>query len=102
MAAALSWSNEALDDIDGIAQFISRDSIQHARRVVETLFDLGDEISEQPLLGRTVPELGDPKVREPFLYSYRVIYEIGDQRVDILAVLHGRRLIESIGDRFER
>lgn len=40
MAAELSWSGEALDDIDAIAQFIARDSPHHAQRVVEALFDL--------------------------------------------------------------
>lgn len=97
MARTLIWSNEALDDIDAIAQFIARDSPQHACRVVEALFELSDSIAEQPLLGRMVPEYGSPKVRERFLYSYRVLYEIGDERIDLLAVIHGRRLLESIG-----
>ena len=39
-------------------------------------------------------------MRERFLYSYRLIYEISDERMDILAVIHGRRLLESIEDRF--
>ena len=34
MAQVIVWSNEALDDIDSIAEFISRDSIHHAQRVV--------------------------------------------------------------------
>ena len=33
----------------------------------------GDEIGEQPMIGRIVPELQRPKLRERFLYSYRVI-----------------------------
>ncbi|MHB8913161.1 MAG: hypothetical protein ACYC42_11055 [Lysobacter sp.] len=35
MAAELIWSSESLDDIDAIAQFIGRDSLHHAQRVVE-------------------------------------------------------------------
>lgn len=100
MARALIWSDEALDDIDAIAQFIARDSEHHARRVVETLFALGDAITEQPLAGRIVPELGNREVRERFLYSYRLIYEIADEQIAVVAVLHGRRLIDSIGERF--
>jgi len=38
-------------------------------------------------------------VRERFLYSYRVIYEVSSARVTVLAVLHGRRLLESVEDR---
>lgn len=100
MAATLIWSGEALDDIDAIAQFIGRDSPHHAQRVVEGLFELGDVIVTHPLAGRLVPELGDAQVRERFLYSYRVIYEIRPAHVEVLAVLHGRRLLESISDRF--
>lgn len=47
-------------------------------------------------MGRVVPELGDEQVREQFLYSYRLIYELGERRVEMLAVIHGRRLLESI------
>jgi len=42
MARSLIWSTEALDDIDAIAQSIARDSPQHARKVVEALFELSD------------------------------------------------------------
>lgn len=101
MAAALIWSSEALDDIEALAQFIGRDSPHHAQRVVEGLFELGAVIVAHPLAGRMVPELGDPQVRERFLYSYRLIYEVRADRAEVLAVLHGRRLLESIGERFE-
>ena len=101
MVAALIWSSGSLDDIDAIAQFISRDSPHHAQRVVEGLFELGELIAAHPLAGRVVPELGDVQVRERFLYSYRLIYEARPDRIAVLAVLHGRRLLESIGERFE-
>lgn len=101
MAAELIWSAESLDDIDAIAAFIARDSRHHAQRVVEMLFELGDVVRAHPLAGRMVPELNDPNVRERFLYSYRVIYEVAPERINVLAVLHGRRLIESLGERFD-
>ncbi len=99
MAGPLIWSSESLEDIDAIAQFIARDSRHHAQRVVEALLALGDAIEAQPLAGRAVPELGQSAVRERFLYSYRVIYEVSSARVTVLAVLHGRRLLESVEDR---
>lgn len=99
MAGPLIWSSESLEDIDAIAQFIARDSRHHAQRVVEVLLALGDAIEAQPLAGRAVPELGQSAVRERFLYSYRVIYEISAARITVLAVLHGRRLLESDEDR---
>lgn len=101
MAQRVIWSSEALDDIDQIATFISRDSLQHARRVAAGLFELSDAIAEFPRAGRMVPELQDEMVRERFLYSYRVIYQIHRDVIAILAVLHGKRLLESVVGRFE-
>lgn len=96
MAQTLIWSHEALDDVDHIAEYISRDSRYHAQRVVEYLFDLADELPAHPKLGRIVPELADPHVRERFLYSYRLIYELTDEAIHVLAVIHGKRLLESV------
>ena len=100
MASTLIWTQEALDDIDSIAEYISRDSLYHAQNVVENIFDLGDSLLEQPKAGRIVPELQDPHVQERFIYSYRLIYEIKDNDIYILGVIHGIRILESV-ERFD-
>ncbi|WP_090574879.1 type II toxin-antitoxin system RelE/ParE family toxin [Nitrosomonas sp. Nm58] len=41
------------------------------------------------------PELNDDNVRELPLYSYRIIYEISNQAIFILAVVHQRRKLIS-------
>ena len=97
MAQTLIWSREALDDIDSIAEYISRDSLYHAQLVAERLFELGESLRGYPQIGRVVPELSDSQVRECFLYSYRLIYELKDEEIHILAVIHGKRLLESVG-----
>lgn len=69
--------------------------------MVNAFFDMTEAIAAHPQAGRTVPELGNPQVRERFVYSYRVLYEIGTGQIDVLAVIHGRRLLESIESRFD-
>jgi toxin ParE1/3/4 len=102
MAQDVAWSEQALDDLEAIAGYIGRDSPVHARRVLEEFFELADSLAENPHIGRHVPELKQPAVRECFLYSYRLLYEVG-KRIDILAVIHGRRLLlEAIEDRLVR
>ena len=101
MAQTLIWSNQALDDVDRIAGYISKDSPFHAQIVVERLFDLAAEVPAHPKLGRIVPELQDVNVRERFLYSYRLIYELTEHTIHVLAVIHGKRLLESV-ERFNR
>lgn len=100
MATTVIWSQEALDDLDAIAVYIGRDSPFHAQRVVEEFFELAESLTLSPGIGRVVPELKDPSVRECFLYSYRLIYEAG-ARIDIIAVVHGRRLLETIESRLK-
>ena len=99
MAARLTWSDDALDDVDALAEYINRDSPYHARRIVQEIFAIGESVAEHPRMGRIVPELDDEVVRERFVYSYRIIYETRSGEVEILAVIHGRRLLESIEDR---
>ena len=101
MAQTVIWSQESLDDINSIAEYISRDSLYHAQQVVENIFERGNSLPENPESGRKVPELDNPLVRECFIYSYRLIYEIKDSEVHILGIIHGKRLLESV-DRFNQ
>jgi len=99
MAQPLIWSQEALDDIDEIAEYISRDSRFYAQQVVEKFFQLADKLAEQPLIGRIVPEIGSETIREQFVYSYRVIYQIQPEQLEIIAILHGKRLLDAVENR---
>ncbi len=51
-------------------------------------------ISTFPKIGRIVPESNNGNIRERFVYSYRVIYEIRNSHIEILAIIHGKRLLE--------
>lgn len=95
MARPLAWSPEALEDLELIAEYIERDSAFYARAVVTKLVDMARALGEFPELGRVVPELGEANIRERFVYSYRLIYRVEAERILILAVIHGRRLLEN-------
>jgi toxin ParE1/3/4 len=41
--------------------------------------------------GRIVRELNDPAIRELLVFNYRLLYEVEDHRVLIVAFLHGAR-----------
>ena len=62
--AEVRWTLQATDDLDSIAQFISKDSPQYARLFVSDVFQAAERLSEFPKSGRIVPELNDPVVRE--------------------------------------
>jgi addiction module RelE/StbE family toxin len=94
------WSPEAVEDIESIVEYISRDSEFYATSVVTKIIDLVETLDKFPLIGRVIPELNDESIRERFVYSYRVIYRVEKERILILAIVHGKRLLRSIDERF--
>ena len=83
-------------DLQQIHDYIAKDSRYYAKQVVQTIVEKSEELKGFPEIGRIVPEIDDPNIRERFTYSYRLIYEITPDGIEILAVIHGRR------DFFER
>lgn len=101
MELSLNWSPEAIEDLHAITDYISRDSNYYASSVVSKILSTAKKIAAHPQIGRMVPELADEEIRERFVYSYRVVYKVQISTVTILAIIHGKRLIENINPRFE-
>ncbi len=101
MVLEVEWSAEAGRDVEGIKDYIRRDSEFYARVVTEKIIGIGRKIERFPKAGRIVPELDKETFRERSVYSYRVIYRIGEDRITVVAIVHGKRLLSSLGDRFE-
>jgi toxin ParE1/3/4 len=97
----LNWSPEAIEDLESIADYIARDSEFYARAVVTKILGVARGLPDNPGLGRVVPEIANPVIRERFVYSYRVIYRQHDSEILIVAIIHGKRLLENSVDRFE-
>ena len=98
----IKWSPEAAEDLESIADYIARDSEYYAQAVVTEILSVSEHICEFPLAGRVVPEIGDESIRERFIYSYRLVYRVEHERILIVAVIHGKRLLENVTERFEQ
>ncbi len=96
MAYQVVWSSKALEDVEAIATYISRDSTAYAAAVVQKIIGVTRHLSNFPFSGRIVPEFDDDNIREKFVYSYRVIYRIQGDTLTIAAVIHGKRLLETL------
>jgi toxin ParE1/3/4 len=57
--------------------------------IIDRLTRRSQQIGNFPLSGRIVPEAELPQIREIFEGSYRIIYHIKPDQVDIIAVIHG-------------
>ena len=66
----------------------------YARAVVAKIVETAEAIPDHPEPGRIVPEIDDRSIRERFVYSYRIIDRIAQERILVATVVHGSRLLE--------
>jgi plasmid stabilization system protein ParE len=57
-----------------------------------------EQIANFPFSGRLVPEFETEQLREVIEGSYRIIYYIKPEQIDVIAVLHAARNIENPQD----
>lgn len=90
------WSKRASDQLDAIFEYIAKDSPVYALRFVESLISDVELLSTQPESGRIVPEESDPFIREFQVHPYRVIYQLNEESIEILTIIHSARLLSNI------
>ena len=90
----VEWSKPARDDLHAIYEYIALDSKFYAKNTIRNIVERASKVSATPGIGRVVPELGEENIREVFIYSYRIIYQILPSKLTILAVVHGYRNIQ--------
>ena len=83
------WTDTAEGHLDTIYAYIEKDSPEYALRVVDRLTGRSQQIADFPLSGRKVPEYEMEQIREVIEGSYRIIYHIKSNQIDVLAVIHG-------------
>lgn len=91
---SVAWSQEAGNNLVDIEEFIARDSVERAIRFVDALIDYTEAIlANNPRSGRTVPEIDNPDIRELMYRGYRIVYRLHGDRIEILTVFEGHRLL---------
>lgn len=95
MARAVVWAQGAAEDIEEAAEYIARDSTRYAASLVDQVVRSARNLGYFSDRGRVVPEYQDQSIREVFIGSYRLIYRVEQDRVVVLALIHGARLLRS-------
>ena len=93
--AKIVWSPRAIKDINEIAEFIAKDSLQYAKAQTRLFIEMAEELEAHPHRGRIVPELGINSIRQLLCGHYRIIYEVSPQMIGILTVHHQARLLKN-------
>jgi len=91
VAYGVAWTESAWQELEEAAEYIARDSPHFASALMHEAQLAAQSLKKSPQRGRVVPELRDASVREIFAKQYRLIYELGPNRVVVLSFLHGAR-----------
>jgi plasmid stabilization system protein ParE len=87
----VAWSRQAKRDLRAIFDHIAIDSTSQTKTVTEKIGAKVTVLEKLPRIGKMAPELGDPNVRELPIYTYRILYEIQTDNVEVLAIIHKRK-----------
>jgi len=85
------WAESAQHALDEVIRSIAEDSPDGAVRVLIRALEVATSLATFAERGRIVPEIGESTLRELFVYDYRLLYRVRDDRVVIRAFLHGAR-----------
>jgi plasmid stabilization system protein ParE len=89
----LIWSLQAIEDVEAIRTYVTRDSEQYANPLIDRIIAAVDRPEGFPLSGRVVPEVGDESLREVINRNYRIVYRLKPEIIEIVTVFHAARLL---------
>ena len=84
----VSWTENSLNQLKNIREQIEKDSHQQSQLMIDRLLYESTWLKLNPRIGRIVPEIKNPEIREILKGTFRVIYLYQDQesKVIVLAV----------------
>ena len=95
--AEVTWTEQALEDLDAICLFIARDSCGIADGFASPVLASADQLGALQLSGRVVPEVGRDEIREILVQRCRIIYRVlSDAKVEILTLHDGDRPVRNL------
>ena len=98
--AAVRWSPRAAQELEDACDFIAHDSEAAGERFAKRVIEATRRLSVFPRSGRVAPEFGRNDIREIIVQSYRVVYRLVDDDVQIATIQHTARLLDASA--FER
>ena len=78
----------------GNCNYISKDSEYYASIFAKKINAIVKEIPRFPKLGRIVPEYQEENLREKIFQSYRIVYRLKADIVEIVVISHGAKQLD--------
>ncbi len=89
----LTWTEQALNRLAEIQDFIAADSPDAASRLVDALIERPESLTRFPEMGPRVPELARSDLRELVEGNYRLVYRVRGDSIEVITVFEGHRLL---------
>ncbi|WP_027389024.1 type II toxin-antitoxin system RelE/ParE family toxin [Chrysiogenes arsenatis] len=93
--AQIIWTEPALIDLDGIAEYIALDKPSAAKKLVRNVFESVKRLEQFPKSGKTPEELKDTEYLEIIEGPCRIFYRIADDKVYLLYVMRSERKLRA-------
>jgi plasmid stabilization system protein ParE len=96
---AVVWTEVALRDIERLAAYLVDESPLRAEQILSRIISRGESLQAAPRRGQVPPELravGDRTWLQVLESPWRIVYRIIVKRVEIHAVVDGRRSLQDI------
>lgn len=90
------WTDNANLHLVAIYDYIAQNSPYYGRKMVDRLTRRSEQIGDFPYSGRRVPEYDRDDLREVIEGSYRIIYRILSDQIDVVAVIHSARQLPEV------
>ena len=89
--AQIIWTEPALLDLNGIAEYIALDKPDAASHLVQKVFSKTERLEEFPESGRKPPELKKSRYKEIIIDPCRIFYRSERDKVYILYAMRSER-----------
>ena len=85
------WTDTGQTTLDEAVAYVAQHSLPAALKLLESALNTAGSLAVMSERGHIVPELEQPHIRELLVRKYRLIYEVFESKVEILAFIHGAR-----------
>lgn len=87
----VAWAASASASLDEVVAYINKTSPQNARLVLSDTLSAAASLTHFAERGRLVPERPHPPTRELLVRGFRVMYQLTETHVTIVAFVRSRR-----------
>jgi len=89
------WTREAIARLREIKQYIAQNNPDRAMLFIEKIIDRTEILISSPQIGRVVPEISRPEIRELLFKKYRIVYRVKKDYIEIITVFEGHSLLNT-------